>query len=226
MLGYPVRGWLQTAQRQDEHTDTLTVQPKNAEWKKHYLVRAIVKYGQYECVHDSLIYCSHVACVVFVWPMLIRPYGYNNDRSKHQLHKHTHIILRYLEGLVNVARRAFLWVWEWKCFLSSSSLIIQFKLQIEHSNKVNIVRKVAGSAVHCAWCCCYPSKITLHMEAACVQWSLEKGVGAWDLEAHRWKSMTLLNSTGLILCSGTSAQRLSKNREVIVITHWRSISSS
>lgn len=28
-----------------------------------------------ECVYDSLIYCSHVACVVFIWPVLIRLWG-------------------------------------------------------------------------------------------------------------------------------------------------------
>lgn len=52
-----------------------------------------------EWVYNLLIYCSHVACDVFVWPMLIRPWGYHNDSNKHQLHKHRHtyIILRYPE---------------------------------------------------------------------------------------------------------------------------------
>lgn len=26
-------------------------------------------------VYDSVIYCSHVACVVFIWPVLIRLWG-------------------------------------------------------------------------------------------------------------------------------------------------------
>lgn len=45
------------------------------EWKRSYLVRAIVKYSWNECEYDSLICCSHVVCVVFVWPVLIRPCG-------------------------------------------------------------------------------------------------------------------------------------------------------
>lgn len=64
-----------------------------------------------ECVYDSLIYCSHVACVVFVWPMLIRPWAYDDDSSQHQLHKHTRThnlkISRTWFGLVNVARLTF-----------------------------------------------------------------------------------------------------------------------
>lgn len=38
--------------------------------------------------YDPLIYYSHVACVVFVWPMLIRPWA-QQQTSATQTYAHT-----------------------------------------------------------------------------------------------------------------------------------------
>lgn len=63
-----------------------------------------------ECVYDSLIYCSHVACVVFVWPMLIRPWGMTTtaaNMSYTNIHTYNLKISKRWFGLVNVARLTY-----------------------------------------------------------------------------------------------------------------------
>lgn len=115
--------------------------------ERPYLVRAIVKYGQYwVCVWFSYLLHSCCLCCVCL-ASAYQALGYDNDSSKHQLHKHTHThnlkasTKRF--GLVNVARMTSLN--ENVYFFFSQfffTLTILSKLKIEKTNKVNIVEKM------------------------------------------------------------------------------------
>lgn len=111
ILGYPVRVWPEKHRdKMDRHRHTgcmiCAEANAHAHIKKYWMKEAPFGEGNsmvsIECVHDWLIYCSHVACVVFVWPVLIGPWGMTTTAANiSYTNMGAHIILRYLEcGLV------------------------------------------------------------------------------------------------------------------------------